>query len=64
MGTKKHEFQSHNSPWTEIYEMHCEREQASAQATMSTAEAELAPTRNALVDVYNRDKTVTHSKRF
>ncbi|MEL6403414.1 MAG: hypothetical protein AAFR81_03535 [Chloroflexota bacterium] len=64
MGTKKQEFQAHNSPWTEVYAMHCEREQASAEAHMSNAQAEIEPTRNALADVYNRDETVTHSKRF
>ncbi|GAB5492538.1 MAG: hypothetical protein Phog2KO_27530 [Phototrophicaceae bacterium] len=65
MTTEVYEMQSHNSPWTDVFDMHCEREDA-ATADMSTADeqAEQEPTHNALADVYNRDDTKTNGKRF
>jgi len=59
------EFHSHNSPWTEIYDMHCQREDAAADMSMADQKAELEPTMQALADVYNRDDAeTTPSKRF
>ena len=65
MSTEMMEMQSHNSPWTEMYDMQCQREDA-ATADMSMAEqqAEQEPTHHALADVYNRDQTDNNSKRF
>lgn len=55
MKTQKHHFQSHNSPWTETYALHCAREDADAnQAMGSKADQEQQPTHEALADVYNR----------
>jgi hypothetical protein len=64
MATHKHEFQSHNSPWTEIYDMHCDREDTSTTAPMPNPQEEQQPTLNALADVYNRNDTDAQSKRF
>lgn len=64
MSTEKYEFQSHNSPWTEMYDMHCQREDAAADMSMADQQAEQEPTYNALADVYNRDETDNKSKRF
>lgn len=64
MTTQKQEFQSHNSPWTEMYDMHCEREDRAATAPMQSSQEEQQPTLNALADVYNRHHTETQSKRF
>jgi hypothetical protein len=55
MKTRKHHFQSHNSPWTETFALHCAREDADAnQAMGSKADQEQQPTHEALADVYNR----------
>lgn len=64
MSTEKYEFQSHNSPWTEMYDMHCQREDAVADMSMTDSKAEQEPTYHALADVYNRDKTDNKSRRF
>ena len=65
MTTQKHEFQSHNSPWTEMYDMHCDREDTAATAApMQSPQEEQQPTLSALADVYNRHDTETQSKRF
>jgi len=64
MSTEMVEFQSHNSPWTEMYDMHCQREDAATELSMTDPQAELEPTYNALADVYNRDETDDKSKRF
>lgn len=64
MTTHMQEFQSHNSPWTEMYDMHCERENAAAEMSMADQRAEQEPTMNALADVYNRDDAKDNSKRF
>lgn len=65
MTTHTQEFQSHNSPWTEMYDMYCEHEDSAATAAaMQTAQEEQQPTLDALADVYNRHDTDTHSKRF
>lgn len=64
MSTEMYEFQSHNSPWTEMYDMHCQREDASSDMSMADPETELEPTYNALADVYNREETDNKSKRF
>lgn len=63
MTTQKQESQSHNSPWTEMYDMHCDREDTAATSTPNPQE-EQQPTLNALADVYNRHDTDTQSKRF
>ena len=62
MATEVYEFQSHNSPWTEMFNQHCD-EDMQANASMPDAQAEQEPTHEALADVYNRD-THTSSKRF
>ncbi|MEM9951940.1 MAG: hypothetical protein AAF846_10085 [Chloroflexota bacterium] len=67
MTTEMMEFHANNSPWTEMYDLHCQREDvANAQDMSSMAEqkAEQDPTHDALADVYNRDETVKQSKRF
>lgn len=64
MTTQVYEMQSHNSPWTEIFDMHCEREDSAADMSTVDENAEQEPTHNALADVYNRDNTITESKRF
>lgn len=64
MTTQVYEMQSHNSPWTEIYDMYCEREDSATDTSMADEQAEQEPTHNALADVYNRDNTKTDSKRF
>lgn len=64
MTTHKHEFQSHNSPWTEMYDLHCQREDAAAGQSQADQKAEQQPTKAALADVYNRDETEPNSKRF
>lgn len=64
MSTEMVEMQSHNSPWTEMYDMHCQREDAATNMSMADQEAEQEPTHNALADVYNRDETGNDSKRF
>ncbi len=65
MSTEMVEFQSHNSPWTELYEMYCQREDAAtADMAMADSQAEQEPAHNALADVYNRDETGNNSKRF
>lgn len=63
MATEVYEFHSHNSPWTEMYDQHCQQEDMQADASMSDAQAEQEPTHNALADVYNRD-THQSGKRF
>ena len=64
MSNHKQEFLAHNSPWTEIYDMHCDREDSDATASMQHTTEEQQPTLNALADVYNRDDADTDSKRF
>jgi hypothetical protein len=64
MTTQKQEFQSHNSPWTELYDMHCNREDSAATAPMPNKQEEEQPTLNALAAVYNRHDADTRSKRF
>jgi hypothetical protein len=65
MSTEKYEFQSHNSPWTEVYAMFCQREEQAEDTSMQDAEAEQQPTHDALADVYNRaDEADTRRKRF
>ncbi|MDQ7024539.1 MAG: hypothetical protein Q9P01_11820 [Anaerolineae bacterium] len=66
MSTQLYEFQSHNSPWTEMFDMYCQREEmAESMSMQEDTQAEQQPTRDALADVYNRDtKTDTQSKRF
>jgi hypothetical protein len=64
MTTQKQEFQSHNSPWTEMYDMYCEREDTAATAPMQNPQEEQQPTLSALANVYNRDDAETQSKRF
>lgn len=64
MTTQKQEFQSHNSPWTEMYDMHCSREDSAATNPMQNSQDEQQPTLSALADVYNRDDAETQSKRF
>lgn len=65
MSTQMHEFQSHNSPWTEMFDMHCQREETAEDMPMQDTQTEQQPTRDALADVYNRqDETDTHRKRF
>ena len=66
MATEKYEFQSHNSPWTEMYAMFCQREEQAEDTSMQQdTQAEQQPTHDALADVYNRDdKADTRRKRF
>ncbi|MGB7340654.1 MAG: hypothetical protein WBC91_17280 [Phototrophicaceae bacterium] len=65
MSTEMMEFHSHNSPWTELFDMHCQREDAATKSMeMADQNAEQEPTHNALADVYNRDETDDKSKRF
>ena len=64
MSTQKQEFHSHNSPWTEVYDMHCQREDTGADMMTSTENEEQKPTLDALADVYNREMKDTNSKRF
>jgi hypothetical protein len=58
------EFQSHNSPWTEMFNAQVDREEAASSHSMPMADAqeELQPTLDALADVYNRD--TENGKRF
>lgn len=58
------EFQSHNSPWTEMFNAQVDREEAASSRSMQMADAqeELQPTHDALADVYNRD--TANGKRF
>ena len=64
MSTEMYEMQSNNSPWTEMYDMHCQQEDATADMSMADQQAEQEPTLNALADVYNRDEAENKSKRF
>ncbi|MGJ3238997.1 MAG: hypothetical protein ACFE0Q_09870 [Anaerolineae bacterium] len=66
MSNEMMEFQAHNSPWTEMYDMHCQREDAEQKTSSMTTDtkAEQEPTHDALADVYNRDTTDNNSKRF
>lgn len=64
MTTHMVEFHSYNSPWTEVYDMFCEREDAKTKQSEADTQAEQEPTQNALADVYNRDETEINSKRF
>ncbi len=57
MKTKKYEFQSHNSPWTELYAQFCQHESATSRATSSVKQEEQAPTQEALASVYSRQDT-------
>lgn len=62
MEMQRNEFYAHNSPWTEMYDMHCQREDA--QSTAEATRSEQEPTHHALDDVYNRDDTAdTYHKR-
>ncbi len=62
MKMQSKEFYAHNSPWTEVYDQHCQQEEAAASG-LSAAD-EQAPTLNALEDVYNReDNADTYHKR-
>ena len=66
MSTQRYEFQSHNSPWTELFNFQSQQEEM-AEATMPIQDTqdEQQPTHDALVDVYNRDDTAdTRNKRF
>lgn len=54
MKTKKSEFQSHNSPWTELYAQYCDQEMSASQAATSVKQEEQAPTQEALASVYSR----------
>ena len=58
------EFQSHNSPWTEMFNAQVDREEAASSRfmTMTDAQDEQQPTHDALADVYNRD--TENGKRF
>ena len=66
MATQRYEFQSHNSPWTELFSFQSQQEEmAEAMPTQQQTQDEQQPTHDALVDVYNRDdKTAKHNKRF
>jgi len=59
-----HEFQSHNSPWTEMFNAQVDREEAASSRSMTMADAqeEMQPTQDALADVYNRE--TENGKRF
>ncbi|MCB0227502.1 MAG: hypothetical protein KDI02_27650 [Anaerolineae bacterium] len=54
MKNKKCEFQSHNSPWTEMFAQFCEQESAASRTTKSEQQEEQAPTQEALASVYSR----------
>jgi hypothetical protein len=61
MKMQSKEFYAHNSPWTEVYEQHCQQEEADS-AGWNPEEQE--PTLNALEDVYNReDDADTYHRR-
>jgi len=65
MSTQKQEFHSYNSPWTEIYDMHCQHETLATGTATPQKSEEQEPTQNALADVYNRNTAANnHSKRF
>jgi len=56
------EFQAHNSPWTEAYDMYCQREEK-AGSNQPAMDAEQQPTHDALADVYIREDSGTSYKR-
>jgi hypothetical protein len=67
MATQRYEFQSHNSPWTELFNFQSQQEEMAEATTpmQQDTQDEQQPTHDALVDVYNRDdKAAKHSKRF
>jgi hypothetical protein len=66
MATQRYEFQSHNSPWTELFSFQSQQEEmAEAMPMQQESQDEQQPTHDALVDVYNRDnKAETPNKRF
>jgi hypothetical protein len=62
MKMQSKEFYAHNSPWTEMYDKHCQQEDTDAAGW--NAADEQVPTLNALGDVYNReDDADTYHKR-